>query len=255
MAQLFFKYGAMNSSKSASLLMTKHNYEEQGKNVLLFTSALDNRDGVGNVSSRVGISQPAIAINKDSDIQNIVKEHESYPYITCDCILIDEAQFLTKQQVKQLAYIVDSLEIPVIAYGLKNDFQNSLFEGSEALLIYADKIEEIKTICWYCHKKGTMNLRLNDGKPVYSGEQVQIGGNESYVPVCRKHYNEPNIVGEYRNRDKSQDELSRMFRDLRVGEGKTIGGYTGYHNTNGFLEIYKGNRTTEWEPAPVDFEA
>lgn len=191
MAQLFFRYGAMNSSKSASLLMVKHNYEENGKNVLLLTSALDNRDGVGKVSSRVGISSPAVAISKEEKIDHILIKEEDRCFIEFDCILVDEAQFLTKEQVKQLALIVDARNMPVICYGLKNDFQNNLFEGSKALLTYADKIEEIKTLCTYCKKKATMNLRLHDEKPVYHGEQVQIGGNESYSPVCREHYYNP----------------------------------------------------------------
>lgn len=195
MAQLFFRYGAMNSSKTASLLMVKHNYEENGKNVLLLTSALDNRDGVGKVSSRVGISSPAVALNKDSNIAFIVDEYEKTSHIKCDCILVDEAQFLTEKQILTLAEVVDGYGIPAICYGLKNDFQNNLFEGSKALLTHADKIEEIKTLCTYCKRKAIMNLRLHNGRPVYHGEQVQIGGNESYAPVCRKHYSKP-IMGE-----------------------------------------------------------
>lgn len=191
MAQLFFRYGAMNSSKSASLLMVKHNYEENGKNVLLLTSALDNRDGVGRVSSRVGISSDAVALSEYSNIFHALYTRPNINNVNYDCVLVDECQFLTSQQVKQLSDVVDEKNIPVICYGLKNDFQNNLFEGSKALLTYADKIEEIKTLCTYCKRKAIMNLRLNNGKPVYDGEQVQIGGNESYKPVCRKHYRNP----------------------------------------------------------------
>lgn len=190
MAQLYFRYGAMNSGKSIDILKVKHNYEEQGKEVILLTSSLDNRDGIGNVSSRIGISKPAIAVSPESHIMNLDGAHYSE---STACVLIDEAQFLTEEQVRQLASLVDDMGIPVIAYGLKNDFQNNLFEGSRALLTYADKIEEVKTMCWYCRKKAVMNLRFNDGKPTYSGEQIKIGGNESYLPVCRKHYNEPEI--------------------------------------------------------------
>ena len=197
MAQLFFKFGSMNSGKSIEILKVKYNYEEQGGKTLLFTSGLDDRDAVGNVSSRIGLSEPAIPIYPESNIIDLfhastVPEEGIFPGMP-QCILIDEAQFLTKEQVMDFAKIVDSFGVPVMAFGLKNDFQNELFEGSKYLLLYADKIEEIKTICWYCHKKATMNLRLHNQLPVYHGEQIQIGGNESYVPVCRKHYHEPLI--------------------------------------------------------------
>lgn len=188
MAQLFFKYGAMNSGKSIEILKVAHNYEEQNKPVLIFTSALDNRDEVGYVSSRIGLRREAIPIAEDTDIFGIVRDHSPKLY----CVLIDECQFLNEDSILQLVRIVDELDIPVMAFGLKNDFQNHLFEGSRQLLIYADKIEEMKTICWFCARKATMNLRVENGKPVYTGEQIQIGGNESYYPVCRKcHANPP----------------------------------------------------------------
>jgi thymidine kinase len=126
--------------------------------------------------------------------QNILEHEDRDIY----CVLVDEAQFLTKDHVLQLTKIVDDLNIPVMAFGLKNDFQNELFEGSKYLLLYSEKIEEIKTICWYCHKKAIMNIRMNDGKPVRTGEQIQIGGNESYFPVCRKHYFNPPLNAEGR---------------------------------------------------------
>lgn len=187
MAQLFFKYGAMNSGKSIEILKVAHNYEEQDKPVVMFTSALDNREDVGIISSRIGLKREANLIYKKTNLYDEVKKLSYKPA----CVLIDEAQFLTKDHVLQLAHIVDDLGIPVMAFGLKNDFRNELFEGSEYLLLYADKIEEMKTICWFCHKKATMNMRMHDGKPVYTGEQIQIGGNESYYPVCRKHYYHP----------------------------------------------------------------
>ncbi|NWL89339.1 thymidine kinase [Paenibacillus sp. 79R4] len=188
MAQLFFKYGAMNSGKSIEILKVAHNYEEQNKPVLIFTPAVDDRDEVGFVSSRIGLRRQAIPMNKDTDIFDIVKSHSPRLY----CVLVDECQFLGEDSIKQLVRIVDELDIPVMAFGLKNDFQNHLFEGSRQLLIYADKIEEMKTICWFCARKATMNLRVENGKPVYTGEQIQIGGNESYYPVCRKcHANPP----------------------------------------------------------------
>ncbi|QBO36718.1 thymidine kinase [Periweissella cryptocerci] len=187
MAQLFFRYGAMNSGKTIEILKVAHNYEEQGKSVLIFTSGLDNRDGVGNVSSRIGMTRPATPIYDDTDVFEKVKELDTH----ASAILIDEAQFITRENVLQLTRVVDELHIPVMAFGLKNDFQNHLFEGSEALLIFADKIEELKTICWFCERKASYNLRVSEGHAVYEGEQVQIGGNESYYPVCREHYFHP----------------------------------------------------------------
>ncbi|ALC82752.1 MULTISPECIES: thymidine kinase [Bacillus] len=188
MAQLFFKYGAMNSGKSIEILKVAHNYEEQNKTVLIFTSGIDTRDKIGYVSSRIGFSREAIPIFDETNIYNIVQEYEPKPH----CVLVDEVQFLRKEHVLELAKIVDELNIPVMGFGLKNDFQNELFEGSKYLLLYADKIEEMKTICWFCERKAIMNLRVDNGKPVYTGDQIQIGGHESYYPVCRKcHANPP----------------------------------------------------------------
>lgn len=186
MAQLFFRYGAMNSGKTIEILKVAHNYEEQHKHVVILTSGLDNRDEVGYVSSRIGLRRPAIPIFDETDVYEIVASKQN-----TDCVLVDEAQFLKKHHVIELTRIVDELGIPVMTFGLKNDFRNQLFEGSEYLLLYADKIEEMKTICWFCAKKATMNLRIHDGKPVYDGEQIMIGGNEAYFPVCRKHYVNP----------------------------------------------------------------
>lgn len=190
MAQLFFKYGAMNSGKTIEILKVAHNYEEQNKPVLIMTSGIDNRDEIGVVSSRIGLRRNGTAIFEETNILTVVEGLDYEPA----CVLLDEAQFLTKEHIIQLTKIVDNLNIPVMAFGLKNDFQNELFEGSKYLLLYADKIEEMKTICWYCHKKATMNMRVVDGKPVYAGEQIQIGGNEAYFPVCRKHYHHPPIA-------------------------------------------------------------
>lgn len=165
MAQLFFKYGAMNSGKSIEILKVAHNYEEQNKPVVLMTSGLDTRSGVGNVASRIGLERTAIPIFDETDVYETIANLEEKPY----CVLIDEAQFLKKHHVLAFTRVVDELNIPVMAFGLKNDFRNELFEGSQYLLLYADKIEEMKTICWFCHKKATMNLHYIDGKPVYEG--------------------------------------------------------------------------------------
>ena len=189
MAQLFFKYGAMNSGKSIEILKVAHNYEEQNKPVVLMTSGIDTRSGVGQVKSRIGISKEALPIFEETDIFSVVQTLGYTPY----CVLIDEAQFLSARHVLDLTKIVDELKIPVMAFGLKNDFRNELFEGSKVLLLYADKIEEMKTICWFCHKKAIMNLRYVNHVPVYEGEQVQIGGNETYYPVCRQHYVNPKM--------------------------------------------------------------
>lgn len=192
MAQLFFKYGAMNSGKSIDILKVAHNYEEQGKPVVLMTSGVDDRSGRGIIASRIGLKRRVEPIMDDTNVYDYVSQIDHKVY----CVLIDEAQFLKKVHVLQLIKIVDELNIPVMAFGLKNDFRNELFEGSKYLLIYADKIEEMKTICWFCPHKATMNLRINNGQPVYEGEQVQIGGNESYYPVCRKHYFHPALDGQ-----------------------------------------------------------
>lgn len=189
MAQFYFKYGTMNSGKSIDILKVAHNYEEEGKPVLLMTSSLDTRKDIGVIASRIGISHEAVAIDATMDIFSYVNTLSEKPF----CILIDEAQFLNKQNIYDFARVVDELNVPVMAYGLKNDFRNELFEGSKYLLLLADKIEEVKTICWYCSKKATMVLRTHEGKPIYEGVQVQIGGNETYIPVCRKHYFKPEI--------------------------------------------------------------
>lgn len=181
----------MNSGKSIEIIKVAHNYEEQNKPVKILTSAIDNRKAVGQIASRTGFERPATPIYSNTNIFDLIKTEADKLY----CVLIDESQFLTKDHILQLAQVVDDLNIPVMAFGLKNDFSNELFEGSKYLLLYADKIEEIKTICWFCHKKATMNLRFHDGKPVYEGEQVQIGGNESYLPVCRKCYKNPGKLG------------------------------------------------------------
>ena len=190
MAQLYFRYGAMNSGKSIEIIKVAHNYEEQGKSVIIMTSALDTREDFGTVASRVGLQREAEVIFDNSNVFEMVNEVDP----DASCILVDEAKFLKREHVRQLTRIVDEMGIPVIAFGLKNDFQNNLFEGSQALLEYADKIEEMKTICWFCGRKAIMNMRIHDGKPVYEGEQVQVGGNESYYPVCRFHYYSPDLT-------------------------------------------------------------
>ncbi|TYP79552.1 thymidine kinase [Paenibacillus methanolicus] len=191
MAQLYYKYGTMNSGKSFEIIKVAHNYEEQGKPVLIFSPSVDTRSGSEQVGSRVGFQRPAIPVHDDTDLYESVKAYQPNPATKqIYCVLIDEAQFLKKHHVLELTRVVDELNVPVMAFGLKNDFQNQLFEGSYYLLVQADKIEEIKTICWHCDRKATMVIRYRDGRPVNEGEQIQIGGNEDYKPVCRKCYNQ-----------------------------------------------------------------
>lgn len=189
MAQLFFEYGVMASGKSIEILKVAHNYTQQNRKVLLLTSSLDDRTHVGEISSRVGMKHDAGVIYPDTDIELLVSNMNELPAI----VLIDEAQFMNRTQVLQLTRIVDVMNIPVMAFGLKNDFSNHLFPGSEALLIFADKLEEIKTLDTFGTNKATMNLRIHNGQPVYEGEQIEIGGDENYLPVSRKHYFHPDM--------------------------------------------------------------
>ncbi|MBR2779090.1 MAG: thymidine kinase [Firmicutes bacterium] len=194
MAQLFFRYSTMNAGKSIELIKVAYNYEERGKHVLVLTSGLDDRYGKGVVRSRIGLSREAVAVEEDTDILDVFMMENYRQRI--DCVLVDEAQFLKRHHVEELVEVVDSFDCPVICYGLKNDFSNQLFEGSYYLLVYADKIEEIKTICW-CGRKATMVARVVDGRIVRTGDQIMIGGEEMYVSLCRKHYNEGRINGDF----------------------------------------------------------
>lgn len=188
MASLMFHYSAMNAGKSASLLTAAHNYAERGMGVLVMKPALDTRDSSGEVVSRIGLRQEANVITKDMNIFEFYKWAEAQKDI--HCVFVDEAQFLTKRHVHQLSRIVDVYGIPVMAYGLRTDFQGHLFEGSMELLALSDKLIELKGVC-HCGKKATMTARIKeDGSPVQDGEQVQMGGNDSYISLCRKHWNE-----------------------------------------------------------------
>lgn len=186
MAKLYFYYSAMNAGKSTVLLQSSFNYKERGMRTIIFTSVSDSRSKKNSVCSRIGLSEEAHIYSPDTSIIDIVREEHSKNKI--DCVLIDECQFLTKQQVKEACIIVDKLNIPVLCYGLRTDFQGELFQGSKYLLAWADKLNEVKTIC-HCGKKATMTLRINkDGNPVYEGEQILVGGENLYTSVCRKHH-------------------------------------------------------------------
>ena len=183
MAKLYFRYGTMGSGKSIDLLKVAYNYEERNQKCLLMVPSIDNRYGVGKVTTRIGISREAYIINEDTNIYEYVSSLLEKP----NCILEDECNFLTKKHVNELSDVVDFLEIPVICYGLRSDFKCELFEGSEELMAIADKIEEIKTIC-ECGRKATINMRYKDGKAIIDGDKIVVGGNEMYKAVCRKCY-------------------------------------------------------------------
>ena len=181
MAQLYFKYGAMGSSKTANALMTRFNYEERGQKTLLCKPQLDTRDGDHMVHSRIGLEYPCAYFHEMRAMsEEELKENA--------CIIVDEAQFLTKEEVLYLVHLVDACGIPVICYGLRADFKGDLFPGSYELLVMADKLEEVKTICW-CGKKAAFNARVDEnGRVVKQGAQVVIGANDQYIGLCRKHW-------------------------------------------------------------------
>ncbi len=186
MAKLYFRYGVMGSSKTANALMVRYNYEERGQEALLVKPEIDQRDGAKFVASRMGLSHPCIYF---SEMRNM-PEAELKKYA---CVIVDEAQFLSREEVQFLVHIVDDWNIPVICYGLRADFSGQLFSGSQELLATADIIEEVKTICW-CGKKATCNARFDkDGNVLREGEQVVLGANDQYIGLCRKHWREGNL--------------------------------------------------------------
>jgi thymidine kinase len=186
MAKLYFQYSTMNAGKSTALLQASHNYIERGMSTYLLTANFDNRAGTGTIASRIGIRAEADTYSTDenlfSKIENHLREND------CACIFVDESQFLSSEQVWQLARVVDDLRVPVMCYGLRVDFQGKLFPGSAALLALADEMREVRTIC-HCGKKATMVIRTDEtGKALVDGDQVSIGGNERYVSLCRRHW-------------------------------------------------------------------
>ncbi|MBK0328238.1 thymidine kinase [Rhodobacteraceae bacterium F11138] len=188
MAKLFFNYSTMNAGKSTVLLQASHNYREHGMNTYLLTASIDGRAGQGRIASRIGIGAEADVFDADSDLFAMVQTRQTDAALAC--IFIDEAQFLTPDQVWQLARVVDDLDLPVLAYGLRVDFRGKLFPGSAALLALADEMREVRTIC-RCGRKATMVIRQDHmGRVLTEGEQVQIGGNETYVSLCRRHWRE-----------------------------------------------------------------
>ena len=191
MAKLYFNYSSMNAGKSTMLLQANHNYIERGMNPRIYTSDLDNRFGKGEIVSRIGLKAKSNIFTSKTDIYMDILNLRKNSIV--DCVLIDEAQFLTQNQVNQLGKVVDELDIPVLTFGIRTDFQGNLFEGSKYLLAWADNLKEIKTVC-HCGRKATMVLRLNaKGEVVSDGTQIEIGGEEKYVSVCRKHFVEKNL--------------------------------------------------------------
>ncbi len=188
MSKVYFYYSAMNAGKSTVLLQSSYNYQERGMRTLLFMPAMDTRAGEGRIESRIGLGSDAISLQSGDDLlARVSSEHAAKPVA---CVLVDEAQFLTREQVQQATDIADSLRIPVLCYGLRTDFQGHLFPGSAELLAVADNLIELKTIC-HCGRKATMNLRVGaGGNAVKVGAQVEIGGNDRYVAMCRRHFKE-----------------------------------------------------------------
>jgi thymidine kinase len=188
MAKLYFYYSSMNAGKSTALLQSSYNYKERGMRTLVLAPDLDDRYGIGKVTSRIGITAEATIFRTGDDLFEIVaKSHES---ASLSCVLVDEAQFLTRQQVFQLSEVTDTLGIPVLAYGLRTDFRGEPFEGSKYLLAWADNLNELKAIC-HCGRKATMVVRFDaDGHAIREGSQIEIGGNDRYVSMCRKHFKE-----------------------------------------------------------------
>jgi thymidine kinase len=191
MAKLYFNYSSMNAGKSTALLQANHNYLERGMKTKMFTFSGDNRYEENKIVSRIGISADANSFSEATDLfQNLIEDKELKKI---KCVLIDEAQFLKKNQVAQLGKIVDELDIAVLAFGIRTDFQGELFEGSKYLLAWADNLKEIKTVCW-CGRKATMVVRLDSkGNILSEGQQLEIGGNEKYVPLCRAHFSKKDL--------------------------------------------------------------
>ena len=188
MAKLYFYYSAMNAGKSTSLLQSAYNYKERGMRPYIMSAAIDNRYSVGKVTSRIGLEAEAYLFHKEDDLFKILSEENKKQGI--NCVLIDESQFLSRAQVKQLAIAVDDLDIPVLCYGIRTDFSGELFPGSQHLLAWADNLIELKTIC-HCGSKATMVVRTDEkGNIINDGDQVVIGGNDRYQSMCRKHFAE-----------------------------------------------------------------
>ncbi len=218
MAKLYFHYATMNAGKSTMLLQASYNYRERGMRTVIFTAGLDDRAGKGRVSSRIGLASDAIPFHGDDDLQQMIGEMHAAESIAC--VFVDEAQFLSAPQVWQLARVSDRLGIPVMAYGLRTDFQGKLFPGSLELLAIADELREVRTIC-FCGRKATMVVRMDlNGRLVREGAQVDVGGNEKYVSLCRRHWEEQmscEAVPENEDSASDEAEAETVPRAIRAG--------------------------------------
>lgn len=196
MAKLYFRYGTMDSSKTANALMVQYNYMEKKQKAVLLKPQIEDRDGVRKIRSRIGLEAECEFVEeflRRAEEEWFSGKNDAYRGI--DCVIVDEAQFLTAEQVDMFARIVDELDIPVICYGLRTDFTGHLFEGSKRLFELANRLEEVPTVCW-CGKKAKFNARVKDGKIVRTGEQIMMGGNESYITLCRRHFFEGRLSAE-----------------------------------------------------------
>ena len=210
MAQLYFKYGAMGSSKTANALMARFNYEERGQQTLLVKPQLDTRDGDHMVHSRIGLEFPCVYFHEMREMSEDELKKNA-------CIIVDEAQFLTREEVMYLVHLVDDCGIPVMCYGLRADFRGELFPGSYELLVMADKLEEVKTICW-CGKKAAFNARFDaNGKVLKEGEQVVLGANDQYIGLCRRHWMAGDLGPDSTDRGRATDALQYLSAPLRRG--------------------------------------
>ena len=194
MAKLYFRYGAMGSSKTANALMVHHNYLEKGQNAILLKPKTDNRDGERIIKSRMGLAKECDFVEEFLETADKWISGEDDGWKKLDCVIIDEAQFLSKEQVDKLSLLVDSYDLPVMCYGLRTDFMSNLFPGSKRLMEIADQIEEVPTVCW-CGRRAHFNARVVGGKIVREGEQVMLGGDEAYVSVCRRHFRSGEVTG------------------------------------------------------------
>lgn len=210
MAKLFFRYGAMGSSKTANALMVEYNYRERGKRAILAKPKTDARDGQYTIRSRIGLERPCVLM------EDLVLMDDEYVR-EYDCVIVDEAQFCSKAQIEFLVHVVDDLEVPVICYGLRADFRNELFEGSQWLLAWADVVEEIKTVCW-CGAAAKCNARFNENGIIREGDQVFLGGNSSYIALCRRHWREGNLGPNFVELPEDADEAPESRGSDASGE-------------------------------------
>lgn len=239
MAKLYFRFGAMGASKTANALMVRFNYEEKGKNPLMLKPIIDTRDNGNIITSRIGLSSECMYVE---DFLKRVKANNSV--FDWDAVIVDECQFLSVEQIEDLASVVDKYNVPVICYGLKTDFEGHLFEGAKRLIELADVIEEIPTICW-CGHKAHFNARVADGKIVRHGAQVEIGANDKYVSLCRKHYLSGSISAEHEDKETKEKEKYTVRYKNAKGQFREITIFA--PSEEAALEIFKKSLRTAYD--------